>query len=357
MQNKKKTLRHRLRAVPLVSLLLLSGALPAAEPDLSGWQLYLDNDLFSGAGSDRDYTGGLALSLDGARTARWWFSLDRALAALDAVSGMARRRGDRPRRWRHSLEAGLLLFTPSDIRRSDPIPDDHPYASLLFLTSARQTVSADGRHVDHSTLTVGLLGTPLGEALQDAIHDALGGTRPAGWRHQISAGGEPTVRYAVGRQTLLRARRAGGRGYDLVWGSKAGLGYATDVTGLLRFRWGRIVTPWWAFAPHQADYISLGISEPGGLARAAAERFLWGGFSLRLRAYNAILQGQFRHSDVTFPSDRLNHLIAEAWLGATLKTARGWAISFVLRGRTPEIRAGRQSGPLWGSLVLSHTLR
>lgn len=349
-------------------LLLALAVLPAGagaelpEPEFGGWQLYIDNDLFVGSGRDRDYTGGLAWSANGRATTDYWFSLDDWLGRVDRLIGFDRLRTadgtEAPLTTRHGVELGVLLFTPSDITRSEALPDDHPYANVLFLTNSRQTVSADGGHIDQSALTLGLLGSPLGAWAQTVIHTAVGGSDPQGWNHQISAGGEPTLRYALGRQTLLRSTRHDGRGFDLSWGVKGGIGYATDMTGLVRFRWGRFNSPWWLFAPHQSDYICLGITEPRQLVtRGGEELFLWGGVSTRLRLYNAILQGQFRDSDVTIPADELNHLIGEAWLGITAKRADGWVFSFVLRGRTNEIRGADQPSPVWGSIVIAHSLR
>ena len=96
----QRTDRHR--AAPLVAgLLMLSVWLQAGatdeEPDITveqtirrpetevnGWAIALDNDLFGPANTDRDYSGGFGLSINGARTAKYWWSLDRLLTHIDA---------------------------------------------------------------------------------------------------------------------------------------------------------------------------------------------------------------------------------------------------------------------------------
>ncbi len=334
----------------------------SAEPAYSGWQLYLDNDLFSGAGTDRDYTGGMAWSVNGRDTRDYWYSLDGWLTAIDHFTGMDEHHNGgskyrEPVVTKHSAEIGVTLFTPMDINRPEPIENDHPYANLLFLASTRQTVPAEGRYVYQSALAIGLLGLPVGEGLQRAIHGLVGGSDPKGWDHQISDGGEPTFRYSVGRQKILSASRFGRTGFNLLGGTEVGVGYSTDATVLLNFRWGSFNSPWWSFTPHQADYISLGVTEVDrGEQKPRNEWFVWGGASLKLRAYNVILQGQFRHSDVRFAPDELNHLIGEGWLGLTRKNLEGWGLSFVVRGRTNEIRGPHRRAPVWGSIIVSHSL-
>ncbi len=335
----------------------------AEEPAYSGWQLYLDNDLFSGESTDRDYTGGLAWSVNGSETRQYWYSLDGWLTAIDRFTGMDEHHNGgkkyrEPVITKHSVEIGVTLFTPMDVRDPDPIENDHPYANLLFLANTHQTMPFEGRYVYQSALAIGFLGLPVGEALQKSIHSLVGNSRPQGWDHQISNGGEPTFRYSVGRQEILSATRSGPLSFNLLGGTEIGVGYSTDVTALMNFRWGKFNSPWWSFTPHQADYISLGVTEVNhSEQKPEKELFIWGGASLKLRAYNAILQGQFRHSDVAFAPDELNHLIAEGWLGVTRKNAHGWGLSFVLRGRTNEIRGPNRHGPVWGSIIISHSLR
>ena len=88
------TTRHR-GATPLAAMLLvLSAWLPAhsqeepgqditvsqtirrADTEINGWSIALDNDLFGPANTDRDYSGGFGVSIYGARTAKYWWSLD-----------------------------------------------------------------------------------------------------------------------------------------------------------------------------------------------------------------------------------------------------------------------------------------
>ncbi|MGC1510196.1 hypothetical protein [Ketobacter sp.] len=78
--------------------------------------------------------------------------------------------------------------------------------------------------------------------------------------------------------------------------------------------------------------------------------------ALKARAYNAFLQGQFRHSDHRLSHDEVNYLLAEAWVGYTLSFAGNFKFSYVLRAQTSEIRSGEgDRAMVWGGLVVSQT--
>ena len=53
------------------------------ETDYEGWALVVDNDLLASEGRDRDYSGGIAVSLHGQKAATLPFSLDPALSWLN----------------------------------------------------------------------------------------------------------------------------------------------------------------------------------------------------------------------------------------------------------------------------------
>ncbi len=51
----------------------------------SGWQINADNDLLTGQSTDRDYTGGLALTLSGKRVQDYLLSIDAWRAGIDGL--------------------------------------------------------------------------------------------------------------------------------------------------------------------------------------------------------------------------------------------------------------------------------
>ena len=55
------------------------------EREISGVRLHIDNDLFAGRDLDRDYTGGMAITLSGTAARDSLLSLDPVLTRIDAA--------------------------------------------------------------------------------------------------------------------------------------------------------------------------------------------------------------------------------------------------------------------------------
>jgi len=305
----------------------------------SGWTLHLDNDLFAFADEDRDYTAGISVTLGG-REAAGPKPLSTALDWIDRKSsfGASARDGETAR----SFEAGVLLFTPQELEAEEPLYDDRPYANLVYLSSSRLTRHPSSPIAYQSSLTIGVLGMPWVGNLHRAVHSAVGSEEPRGYAHQISEGGEPAVRYAVSRYRLLGSGVHRSRPYHLRFGLSGSIGYLTEASADLAFRWGNLDTAWWSSTPSIADY---GGHPPIRLTAAqrsrSGPRFEFAaGMNLRLRAYNAFLQGQFRSSDVTFDSSDLNPLLLEAWVGVTMVFKNDLSVTYTLRHQTEELRSG-----------------
>ncbi|MFP5304988.1 MAG: lipid A-modifier LpxR family protein [Gammaproteobacteria bacterium] len=348
----------------MVALLLWLGASRAApagvqvdgdgrEPYATGSIVYLDNDALSAAQRDEDYTGGLAITLAGRRAREWPVSIDPLLGGLDQALGLAGRDGVFEL---HSAQLGAIAFTPAEVDVAEVIPGDRPYASLLYWAAGRMYLREAQGAAYHSSVSIGVLGLEVVPELQRALHGVIGASRPRGWAHQISDGGEPTLRYTLSRQDLFASRRGGTWGdYDFKSTVGASLGYTTETSAALSLRWGRIGTPWWSFPPERVNYIS----EPVPVVRASGQRelFLWAGAKLKTPIYNAFLQGQFRDSDLRYDHGDLRPLVAEAWAGATAQLSRSLHLSWVMRYQTSELRDGPGDRELlWGSLFVTHSL-
>jgi hypothetical protein len=132
-------------------------------------------------------------------------------------------------------------------------------------------------------------------------------------------------------------------------------GYLTEASYAVSARFGLIDSPWWTFNPERTDYIAQPAPVDAPTAGGRGELYVWAGAKVRLRAYNAFLQGQFRDSAYTLGADDISHLIGEAWIGLTTRLSSATQISYVLRYQTAEVHtaAGRRS-PIWGGLTLSH---
>lgn len=346
-----ETAKTTTRLLLLAWLALASVATAAQEikqePHDSGWAFSIDNDALASR-SDQDYTGGFSFTLAGRRTRDAWWSVDPLRRASDRVLGLdSLYAGSQISR--HSAEVGVTIFTPSSLSDVDKQVGDRPYASLIYLANTGVNVQPERDLAYISTFTVGVLGAPIIGNAQAALHRTLGSEEPVGWEKQVSDGGELTARYSFAR--VNRAWATENSEATTTW--HASVGYLTELTYGVAARFGQFRTPWWSYNPQITQYAEKSVpvvaSEGGG-----AERYVWGGFAVKARAYNAFLQGQFRHSDVTFSRDELRPVILEGWLGYTVAAARGWRVSYMLRVQGSEVRDGpADRAQTWGGVVLS----
>lgn len=302
---------------------LAAGPAILSAPDSASrsWSVQFDNDLLSGTHRDEDYSWGLGLTF-----------------AQDTKS---------------ATQVGLIAMTPRDLTVAVPLPEDRPYASLLFVTRAGIDVEETQGRATFSSITVGMLGLDAAEFLQRQIHGAIGGQDPRGWSHQISAGGEPTARILRAEQwlLLLAAPWTGGRP-ELKATLTGSAGYLTEIGAGLSLRWGRIESPWWTHTPELTDYIATPIGAFAGRRQGQPEFYFFAGGRVKARAYNAFLQGQFRHSDVRLASDDLARVQGEAWAGVVT----GWPtlrITYTLRLASREVDTGNPARTLvWGAIAV-----
>ena len=324
------------------------------EKDRTSWAFYIDNDLFASSGRDRDYTGGLAFTLSGSKTVKYLVSVDPLLGGINNLFGLGKKYDS----LLHSFEFGLTAFTPDDITISEPIFDDRPYASLLYVSNTRQHVDYKNRSSLITSLSIGVLGLDIAGEFQNKVHKLFDANEAQGWGNQISDGGELTFRYSVSKQSVHWADYADEKSnYEIKTASNLNVGYLTDYTYSISGRFGRIRTPWWSFNPQNAAYAEKGSSLAKTSTKTKNEFYFWTGLSVHLRAYNVFLQGQFRDSVVTYKSDELNHVVGELWMGVTTELDSGLRMSYFLRGQTSEIKTGPGSRDLvWGGFIISRAL-
>ena len=228
-----------------------------------------------------------------------------------------------------------------------------PFANLVFVSAGQMRALEDSSRARFSSFTFGVLGLKAAEAVMRSMHEAVGDEMPLGWEHQISAGGEPTLRYMQAHQWLLgdQKNRASARP-ELKFTASGSLGYLTEGTVALSSRWGRIQSPWWSFAPELGDYTAAPVAPVTRFSSYnPSEIFMFAGVRVKARAYNALLQGQFRHA-----SDDLAHLHGEAWMGL----ATTWSdlrITYALHYSSTEImqEPGKRS-LIWAGINFEKTL-
>lgn len=139
----------------------------------------LENDYF--AGKDDGYTNGFRASYLSSETEiPNWINRIGDLLPFFAKDGHKR----------YSLSLGQSMYAPSDLRESELMLDDRPYAGCLF--GSVGLLADNGNRLDNLLLTLGVVGPiSLAAQTQDFVHHAIGSIDPKGWDNQLK--NEPGV--------------------------------------------------------------------------------------------------------------------------------------------------------------------
>lgn len=324
---------------------LFSSATHAEESNLGkdfGFGVYVDQDLFIPfTNEDRDYTMGLAIE--------FFWAKDRGLYPLD---GLVRSAG----KWLgidgsdkeivYSFMLGTLAYTPDDLSDTQPIYDDRPYSSLVYLSNKR--VRADSDDALAAEVSIGILGTSMAREFQSGFHswyrdfdNSDEPVEPMGWGHQISDGGELTLRLRLSKSRLYPMLSFPGR-FDVSSTVGLSLGFQTNVSigGAMRF--GNIKSPFWSLP---FDPVNRGSFIP---FKAVDEWYFWTVLRTHLIGYDTLLQGQFRDSEVTYSYDEIEPLVYDGAFGFT------WGIgssqfTFSANSKTSDLKHDTRK-QTWGSV-------
>jgi len=308
-----------------------------------GIGFYFDQDLLVPlANEDRDYTMGLALEF-------FWQKKD-GIYPLDGLAGRAGEwlglgRGDD--NVITSFIVGSVNYTPNDLSISAPILEERPYASLIYLGNKRIRASK------HSAVAVeallGVIGTRVAEEVQLGLHgwwrdvaDTSEPVDPQGWHNQISDGGELTTRLRFSN-SRLRAELPGK--WDLATTWSLSLGYQTNASVGISSRVGKLGSSFWSIP---FDPVNRGSFLP---SLSSDEWYFWAAYRARLVGYDALLQGQFRHSEHTFEYDQIEKLLHEGAIGVTLASGPA-QVTFSVNAKTAELKQSARRQHFWGSLNL-----
>ncbi len=319
------------------------------ESKINSWRFTFDNDVLVPGSRDQDYTYGINISISGNNARSHWLSAHAPLAQINQRLGAEKSTVIQNET---KIEYGLLGFTPENIQHTYADYSDRPYASLLYVSSSTETYDFSRDISWNSSLTIGLLGLGLVGELQKTVHEATDGKQPQGWDNQISEGGELTAKLNIARQSLIFQND---HGAEIKSTYQASIGYVTEASWSISGRIGKVHSPWVSFNPELVNY---GEQSAQTKKTRLTERYLWAGLALKGRAYNAFLQGQFKHSNVEYDSNELRHGIIEAWLGYTVALTNGYRFTYALRGHSSEIKAGAgDRNVVWGGINVSKSFR
>lgn len=204
-----------------------------------GGTLRIENDLF--ASTDHNYTSGVAVTAVSrdikGKLAAECLPLPIRLHAqfIEAMNPAFWADAENPEHTQNVVaKFGQSMYTPNDRYRTDLIPDDRPYAGLLYMglswNRRKHDPEMSSEMLDTREITFGLIGPlSLARQSQNVIHDAIGSERFFGWQHQLK--NEPAVQLAVDR----KFRKF--RGHEAITP-----GFSTDAIRSLGVRVGNIET-------------------------------------------------------------------------------------------------------------------
>lgn len=333
-------------AVALSASLSLPGESKADGERAKYIGIYMDQDFFiPGRNEDRDYTVGIAAELFWEDEAKSVPYLDAALEQINTYTSL----GLDKEKVQRSFFVGSVNFTPDDLENSEPIFDDRPYASLLYFSSKLVMADAAYDRVIGTELQIGILGLEIAKVLQTKFHGytrSLSGNDtpvdPKGWQHQISDGGEPTFKYRMsyGKQFLRN------KYLDLAWTTDASVGFQTNASIGLQMRRGIRRSGFWTL-PY--DPINRGNFIP--VTKKDHEVYFWTAYRARGVIYDALIQGQFRDSEVTFDSHEIKRLVHEAGIGVA-GTFRSVQLGLSLNYKSAELEGTASRSHYWGGSPL-----
>lgn len=334
-----------------------------AEPTWTGVTLLHDNDGLPNAGNtfrDDNYSAGIAIRLGGAFVSRARLTLP--LDGVDRLVGAGRLHA-RGGRQMHAVRAIGAAYTPNDLLSTAPVRDDRPFASLVGVTVGHLSIAADERSTWTTELMVGALGLDVARRVQTLLHRTrrwmTGATTPPdpqGWSNQISNGGEPTAGYRATFERLVAGDASGAdrKHWQTTAGVDGAVGFQTNVGAGVGMRIGTFTSDFWE--PSSGALGAGAGSQRRPVSGSRWELFAFGGARARVVGYDAILQGQFRHSVHTV---RPRRLVGEWEGGIGVGVPAGpWHIQTVIglaQGRTAEWRGAQAHPATWGSVSIAMT--
>ena len=332
----------------------------------TGISFFFDNDLLvpsNSLGGDRNYTVGVGLSFSHLKHKTSYLAKMRD--SLDKVIPIPVFYNNNSMPEIYSMDIGFAAFTPHELEEKGPIDGDRPYASLVYLSNTKLIAYNDLKSATKSTLVLGILGLGIVEEIQRFFHNDLNFSDqdPLGWDNQISDGGELTALYSIEKLGILSEERDSGLDWDISYTVGGSVGYYTSVSAGFDLRLGQIITP---FYSHVANPISTegGIqanhNSPSKNGNDHNDVYIFLGYRAHLVGYNALLQGQFRDSEVEVSGSQIERLRHEASIGLTFPFPFSDGIpplrlTYALHYRSEEHKGVRADDHFYAGIYLTLT--
>ncbi len=162
-----------------------------------------ENDFFGG-GTDRNYSNGVRIervsAADDVHPALDWVANRIPYLDLERVD------------LRQGFALSHAIYTPEDISRAIPDPNDRPYAAWLHISAT--VVASDVDTQDTLQVNLGMVGPAAnGEFVQNNWHNIIGIDQAQGWASQLKD--EPGIEIVAQRMQLLGGTAKGALPFGL----------------------------------------------------------------------------------------------------------------------------------------------
>lgn len=137
---------------------------------------YEDNDVIKlfGALSDEGYTNGTRFDYYYTRTTTPRFLPDKIMPKAGAAAVNT-----------YSWSLMQIMYTPENIRTTEPDIKDWPYSGALFISHSLHSANPVKKFNLQTEIVLGVMGkASLAEQLQKGIHKLIASPEPEGWQHQ-----------------------------------------------------------------------------------------------------------------------------------------------------------------------------
>jgi hypothetical protein len=178
-------------------------------------------------------------------------------------------------------------------------------------------------------------------AVQREIGNSDTPEKPLGWEHQISDGGELTLKYGVDYKHIITHSPWA----DLSYSVEGNIGYETNVGLGVLWRLGQR-------ASHFAYFEPVPFAE-GKSIKSKLDNYVYLYFKSSYVMYNVLLQGGFRDSEVTFSPDQLERVVNYAGIGWTIMLETGTRLTFAQHMHTEEFKGPYARKHYWGGFYLT----
>lgn len=314
-----------------------------------GFQVLLttENDFLALNNKDENYTGSAKIEVQFPELVKWFpfFKYKKPEESLTI----------------QRIGIGGTAYTPQNLAASEPITNDRPYASLMFLNFGNTSYNMVTGAVLQSEIVIGAVGTSLPGNAQSYIHKHhwFGSTRdvPMGWDNQIGYKGSFIFNYNARMEyPVFPGFNADAKcsWLQLRWRAGAELGnYTANVKGGIKINLLNLNSG------IMQDYSP---SVPGTFLKKTPAIFpairmnVFITPEIRAVAYNTTLEGLLfsDHSIYKIPHSDVNRIVFDVSAGINVLIKDRFYLKYALYGRSREYSGGKDFH-YWGGISLGYS--